>query len=102
MSAAPTLHASVREFVARPRPMLIDGKFVEAASGKTFPSYDPATGEVLAQVTEADEEDVNRAVRAARRAFESGPWPAMTASERGRLLWKLADLVEAHGEEFAQ
>jgi phenylacetaldehyde dehydrogenase len=102
MSAAPTVRASVREFVSRPRPMLIDGRFVEAASGKTFPSYDPATGEVLAQVAEADQEDVNRAVRAARRAFESGPWPAMTASERGRLLWKLADLVETHGEEFAQ
>ena len=70
--------------------------------GKTFPTFDPATGEVLAQVAEGDREDVERAVRAARRAFESGPWPAHDASERGRLLWKLADLVEAHGDELAE
>jgi len=101
MSAA-TIHSAVQSFVSRQRPMLIDGRFVAAASGKTFESYDPATGEVLAQVAEGDREDVERAVAAARRAFESGPWPAMTASERGRLLWKLADLLEAHTDEFAQ
>ena len=101
MSAAP-IHSAVQSFVARQRPMLIDGRFVAAASGKTFETYDPATGEVLAHVAEGDREDVERAVAAARRAFESGPWPAMTASERGRLLWKLADLLEAHTDEFAQ
>jgi phenylacetaldehyde dehydrogenase len=102
MSAAPVLRSDVRSFVTRNRPLLIDGKFIAAASGKTFPSFDPATGEVLAQVAEGDREDVERAVRAARRAFESGPWPELTASERGRLLWKLADLVEAHGDELAE
>ncbi|HEX2486232.1 MAG TPA: aldehyde dehydrogenase family protein [Myxococcota bacterium] len=102
MSAAPDLRSDVRSFVAKQRPMLIDGKFVEAASGKAFPTYDPATGDVLAKVAEGDREDVERAVRAARRAFESGAWPALTASERGRLLWKLADLLEAHADEFAQ
>jgi phenylacetaldehyde dehydrogenase len=81
--------------------MLIDGRFVEAASGRTFPSFDPATGEVLAQVPDGGAEDVDRAVRAARRAFESGPWPSLSPSERGRLLWKLADLLEAHAEELA-
>jgi phenylacetaldehyde dehydrogenase len=101
MAAAP-IHPTVRSFVTRRLPMLVDGRFVEAASGKTFETYDPATGDVLARVAEGDREDVDRAVRAARRAFESGPWPAMTASERGRLLWKLADLVEAHADEFAQ
>jgi phenylacetaldehyde dehydrogenase len=101
MTAA-SIHPTVRSFVTRQLPMLIDGRFVEAASGKTFESYDPATGDVLARVAEGDREDVERAVRAARRAFESGPWPAMTASERGRLLWKLADLVEARASEFAQ
>ena len=101
MSAAPEIQPEVESFVARRHQMLIDGRFVAAASGKTFPSYDPATGEVLAQVAEGDREDVERAVRAARRAFESGPWPALTPSQRGRLLWKLADLLEAHAEELA-
>ncbi len=102
MSAAPEIRPEVQSFVSRRRPLLIDGRFVEAASGKTFPTYDPATGEVLAQVAEGDREDIERAVRAARRAFESGPWPALTPSERGRLLWKLADLLEARAEEFAE
>ncbi|MGB8772253.1 MAG: aldehyde dehydrogenase family protein [Candidatus Korobacteraceae bacterium] len=96
------MHNSVQEFVGRPRQMFIDGKWVEAASGKTFPTYNPATGEVLAQVAEGDREDIDRAVKAARRAFESGPWPEMTASQRGRLIWKLGDLIEEHLEEFAQ
>ena len=56
----------------------------KSASGKTFPTYNPATGEVMAQVAEGDREDIDRAVKAARKAFESGPWPKMTASERGR------------------
>src|SRR5262245_38403635 len=100
--SGPEVGGEVRNFVARRRPMLIDGRFVEAASGKTFPTYDPATGEVLAHVAEGDGEDVARAVRAARRAFESGAWPALTPSERGRLLWKLADLLEARADEFAE
>jgi phenylacetaldehyde dehydrogenase len=102
MSAAPVLRSDVQSFVSKARPMLIDGKFVPAASGKTFDSYDPSTGDVVARVAEGDREDVERAVRAARKAFDSGSWPAMTPSERGRLLWKLADLLEAHADEFAQ
>jgi phenylacetaldehyde dehydrogenase len=82
--------------------MFIDGKWVAAASGKTFPVYNPATGEVLAQVAEGDREDINRAVKAARKAFEVGPWSKMTSSERGRMIWKLGDLLEQHLEEFAQ
>jgi phenylacetaldehyde dehydrogenase len=96
------MHNRVQEFVSRPRKMFIDGKWAEAASGKTFPTYNPATGEVLAQVAEGDRQDIDRAVKAARKAFESGPWPDMTASERGRLIWKLGDLIEEHLEEFAQ
>lgn len=92
----------VQQFLGTPRSMLINGQWVTAASGKTFPVYDPATGEVLAQVCEADREDVDRAVKAARTAFETGPWRRMTSSERGRVIWKLADLIEAHTEEFAQ
>ncbi len=92
----------VSSFVSQPRKMLIDGTWVDAASGKTFATVNPASGEVLAQVAEGDQEDIDRAVKAARRAFESGPWRRMTPSERGRLIWKLADLLEAHLEEFAQ
>ena len=87
---------------ARRHKMLIDGKWVEAASGETFTTVDPSTEEPLAEVAAGDKEDINRAVKAARKAFESGPWRRMTPSERGRALWKLADLIEARTEEFAQ
>jgi phenylacetaldehyde dehydrogenase len=93
---------SVSQFVAKTRQMLINGKWVNAASGKTFPTYNPATGEVLALVAEGDKEDIERAVAAARSAFDKGPWRKFSPSERGRLLWKLADLLEKHAEEFAQ
>src|ERR1700722_12978580 len=96
------LTENVSRYVAKTRQMLINGKWVDAASGKTFPSYNPATGEVLAKVAEGDKEDINRAVAAARAAFETGPWRKLTPSERGRMIWKLADLVEKHAEEFAQ
>lgn len=92
----------VGSFLAAPHKMLIGGKWVESASGKTFPTYNPATGEVLAQVPEGDKEDIDRAVAAARQAFEGGPWCKLTPSERGRLIWKLAELLEAHLEEFAE
>ncbi len=101
-AVAPQMHSAVQAFVGKPRKMFIDGKWVEAASGKTFPSYNPATGEVMAKIAEGDREDINRAVKAARKAFDSGPWPTMSASERGRLIWKLGDLIEKHLEEFAQ
>ena len=71
------------------RKILINGKWVEAASGKTFPTYNPATGEVLSRVAEGDKEDIDRAVKAARAAFESGPWSKITPSERGRMIWKI-------------
>src|SRR6476620_1466904 len=91
----------VTSYISKNRKMLINGKWVEAASGKTFPTYNPATGEVLARVAEGDREDIDRAVKAARAAFETGPWSKLTASERGKLIWKLADLLEEHLEEFA-
>jgi phenylacetaldehyde dehydrogenase len=92
----------VTGFVSRKHRMLINGKWVDSASGKTFPTYNPATGEVLAQIAEGDREDINRAVDAARNAFENGPWSRMTPSERGRTIWKLADLLEENLEEFAE
>src|SRR5712692_5690081 len=101
IAVSPQIHPRVADFIEKPRKMLINGKWVNAASGKTFPTYNPATGEVLAQVAEGDREDIEQAVRAARQAFDHGPWRRMTASERGRVIWKLADLLEANTEEFA-
>jgi phenylacetaldehyde dehydrogenase len=96
------LDDKVTRFISGTRKMLIAGKWTEAASGKAFPTYNPATGEVLAQVAEGDREDINRAVAAARAAFDHGPWSRLSSSERGRLIWKLADLIEENLEEFAQ
>lgn len=93
---------SVQRFVAKPQKLLIDGRWVEAAAGNTFPTLNPATGEVLGTVADGQREDIDRAVRAARKAFEQGPWRTMTPSDRGKLVWKLGDLIEAHLEEFAE
>src|SRR5947207_12940985 len=82
--------------------MLIDGKWVEAASGKKFETINPATGQVLARVAEGDKEDIDRAARAARRAFDDGKWARMNPTERQRLLLRIADLIEANGDELAQ
>src|SRR5271155_4220533 len=100
--ATPSMDPNVSAFVTSKKKLFINGKFVDAASGKTFPTYNPATGDVLANIAEADSEDVNRAVKAARAAFDSGPWSKMPPAVRGRLIWKLADLIEKHSEEFAQ
>jgi phenylacetaldehyde dehydrogenase len=94
--------APVENFIHTPRKMLIDGQWVTAQSGKTFDVFNPATCKVLARVAEGDKADIDRAVKAARAAFESGPWSTMTASARSKLLWRLADLIEEHTEEFAQ
>ena len=91
-----------RSFTTEQRNMLIGGKWVQATSGETFPTYDPATGRILAHVARGNKEDVDRAVRAAREAFENGPWRRLTPSERGRMLWKLGDLIEENGEELAE
>src|SRR5271163_2239637 len=101
IAVSPQIHPKVAEFLEKPRKMLINGQWVSSISGKTFPTYNPSTGEVLAQVAEGDREDIEQAVKAARKAFDHGPWRRMTTSERGRLLWKLADLLEQHTEEFA-
>lgn len=92
----------VRSFIGQDHRLLIGGEWGPAASGKKFPVFDPATGLELATVAEAEAEDVDRAVRAARRAFDDGPWRQMSASERGRMLWKLADLLDARTDEIAE
>ena len=85
----------------QPVKMLIGGQWVAAASGKTFATYNPSTGAELAQVAEGDAEDIRRAVAAARKAYESGPWSKLTPSQRGKLLWRVAELIEEHAEELA-
>jgi phenylacetaldehyde dehydrogenase len=82
--------------------MLIDGKLVSAVSGKTFPVYDPATGTVIGNVPEADKADVDLAVAAARRAFDNGARAKFGPSGRGKMLWKMADLIERDLEELAE
>ena len=98
----PRLGQAARSFLARKGRMLIDGDLVEAASGKRFDVFNPATGSVVTAVAEADREDVDRAVKAARRAFDDGPWSRMTTSERAKLLWRLADVMEANADELAE
>jgi aldehyde dehydrogenase (NAD+) len=83
------------------QPLFIGGKWQDSRSGKTFPTVNPATGETICQVAEGDKADIDLAVTAARKAFEDGPWPKMNASNRGRLLNKLADLIEENKEELA-
>ena len=97
-----TLDRNVEAFVGAPRQLFIDGQWANAASGKTFETPNPATGETLAQVAEGEAEDINRAVKAARRAFEDGPWSRMTTSERGRIIWRIGDLILEHLDELAQ
>jgi aldehyde dehydrogenase (NAD+) len=82
-------------------PMLIGGKWVASVSGKTFATLNPATGQEICQVAEGDKADVDLAVKAARKAFEEGPWSKMSAAERGRFINKLADLIDKNAEELA-
>src|SRR5256714_7744283 len=101
IAISPSIDPKASSFVAKTGKILIGGKWQDAASGKTFDTYNPATGEVLARIAEGDREDIDRAVKAARKAFEESAWATMTASERGKLIWKLADLLEKNLEEFA-
>src|SRR5271167_4748823 len=83
--------------------LLINGRWVDAASGKTFPTLNPSTGDPITQVAEADAADVDKAVAAARAAFDHGPWrKKMSAAERGLMMYRLADLIEKHKEELAE
>ncbi|WP_028393065.1 aldehyde dehydrogenase family protein [Bacillus cihuensis] len=92
----------LQKFLQRPKKLYINGEFVESISKKTFSTPNPATGEKLADVYEADKEDINLAVHAARNAFDNGPWSRMSAANRSRLMYKLADLMEENKLELAQ
>jgi acyl-CoA reductase-like NAD-dependent aldehyde dehydrogenase len=96
------LSEAARGFVSREHRLLIDGEFVAPAEGQAFETVDPATGRPIATIAQAGPEDVERAVRAARRALNDGPWGTITAAERARLMNRLADLVEANADELAQ
>src|SRR4030095_328890 len=82
--------------------MHINGEWVDSKSAKTFPVYDPASEEVLAHVPDASSDDVNRAVAAAKAAFDEGPWPSTTAQERGRILFRLADKIRQNLAQLAE
>jgi aldehyde dehydrogenase (NAD+) len=98
-----TATSAVRPSVTvRAKKLLINNEWVDSVSGKTFATINPATAEEICQVAEADAADVNKAVHAARVAFETGPWRQATASQRGLLLHRLADLIEKHADELAQ
>ena len=87
---------------AFPTKLLIGGRWVESLSGKRFQTINPATEEVIAEVAEGDAADIDLAVKAARKAFETCPWRTMDARDRGRLIYRLADLIESHSDELAE
>src|SRR5690242_2667195 len=99
---SPPRHESlVACFLARTHQLFIDGQFVPSQSGQTFDVINPATGELDARAEAAGAPDIDRAVRAPRKAFDSGPWPNLAAAARRNLLLKLADAIEAHADEIA-
>src|SRR5580692_12799345 len=101
--SAPTVEKSrsVKVPVVKDQPLFIDGRFVDSSDQKTFATINPATGETICQVAEASAQDVDAAAKAARKALESGPWKTMDAADRGKLMFKLADLVEENAEDLA-
>jgi acyl-CoA reductase-like NAD-dependent aldehyde dehydrogenase len=96
------LSEPARTFLAGPHELRIDGERVPARDGRTFETIDPATGEAVAEVAYASAEDVDRAVAAARAAFDDGPWRTAPASERERLVNALTDLIQEHADELAE
>jgi acyl-CoA reductase-like NAD-dependent aldehyde dehydrogenase len=101
MAIAVEIPEAARRFLdGKPKGLWIDNAYVDATSGSTITAYDPANGAVLGEVQEASREDVDRAVRSARAAFE-GEWSSITPDDRSRILWRISELVEEHAEELA-
>ncbi len=94
--------SATSDFIARRHAMMIDGEWKQAISGQTTDVYDPGTGKIIAQVPSGGADDVDLAVQAARRAFEAPAWRGMKPNERSKLLWRLADFVEANTERLAE
>src|SRR5579884_4113051 len=97
----PELEARTAAFLERKHKLFINNEWVDPESGGTIDVVNPATGRVFAKAAAGGAADIDRAVRAARAAFESGPWPGMPPIERARLIWKLADAVEEAADEIA-
>jgi len=97
-----SLSPHVKSFIGQPHKVLIDGRWQSARDEETFEVFNPATEEVIARVANCKKADVDLAVAAARKAFDSGPWPNMSPSQRGRILWKIGDLILENLEELAQ
>jgi len=102
IAAQPAPSPTVAEFLNRPPRLFIGGEWVEPLSDAVVPVYDPATGEQVATVADAGAADVDRAVKAARNAFDSGPWRELLPSQREALIWKLSDLIDRHADELAE
>tara|TARA_Y100000588_G_scaffold335794_1_gene376167 strand:+ start:1153 stop:2679 length:1527 start_codon:yes stop_codon:yes gene_type:complete len=98
------ISTKVQEFLSRPKKCLINGNWVEAASGKSFSIYNPANGSIIDMAAEGDKEDIDAAVKAARKVFDDPkhPWNTMTPSERGKLIWKIGDLILENLDELAE
>jgi phenylacetaldehyde dehydrogenase len=92
----------VSQFLASPKKLLINGKWVAAVSGKTFEVDNPANGATIGHVAEGDKADIDLAVQAARRAFETGSWPSMSPSDRGKMIWRIGDLITKYADELAE
>ncbi|MEM6256831.1 MAG: aldehyde dehydrogenase family protein [Planctomycetota bacterium] len=102
-TATPTpVPESLQPFLAKPKHLLINGKWGEANSGETFEVFNPASGEVVAHCAAGGSTDVDQAVKAARAAFEDGSWSKMSASERSRIIWRIGELIEENSEELAR
>jgi len=93
---------TVQDFLSQPKKLYIGGEWVDAASGRVFETLDPSTGEVLATAAYGQREDVDRAVAAARKAFDEGPWRLTTPAQKQRLLWRIGERILERAEEFAQ
>ena len=94
--------SAVTKFLEAPKKLLINGKWISAASGKTFEVKNPATGRTIAHAAEGDKADIDAAVKAARQAFDSGPWAAMTPSQRSKVIWRIGDLISKYADELAE
>jgi phenylacetaldehyde dehydrogenase len=98
----PRLGRAALEFLAGRHRLFIGGQWVDAKSGRMFDTFDPGTGRIIAQVAQGDAADIDAAVAAARAAFAAGPWSRMSGSDRAKLMWRLAELIEQNRDELAE
>ena len=102
IAAQPAPSAGVAAFLRRPARLLIGGEWVQPAASERIPVIDPATGAEIASVADATRADVDKAVAAAREAFERGAWSTLLPAQREALIWRLADLIDQHADELAE